>query len=170
MELMKQSWRRLSRHKGDYDSGEFRFSSGSEWSDLPGLIRITPGRRGRRVKAQLYADQNDDGQFTHDELIFNSRSGKEEREVITALMNASGRIDLRREQSEVGMCTLPTVGAMCTYEVRSKLQLVTDVGDVVKLQPIGQFRRETMTVPVGPQSFEELGDLDYQPLPMTDLA
>ena len=164
---MKQSWRRLSRHKGDYDAGEFRFSSGSEWSDLPGLMEISPGRRGRRAKARLYVDQNDDGTFSRDELIFNGRTGKEEREVIDALLNDSGGIDLRRDQSKVGMCTLPMVGAVCTYGVRGKLQLTTDDGDVVKLQPIGQFRRETMTVPVGPQSFD---DLDFQPLSMPDLA
>ena len=170
MELMKQSWRRLSRHKGDYDSGEFRFSSGSEWSDLSGLMEISPGRRGRRAKARLYVDQNNDAMFTRDELIFNGRTGKEEREVIDALVNDSGRIDLRRDQSKVGMCTLPTVGAMCTYGRRSKLQLITDDGDVVKLQTIGRFRRETITVPEGPQSFEELDDLVSRSLPMPDLA
>ena len=170
MELMKQSWRRLSRHKGDYDAGEFRFSSGSEWSDLPGLMEISPGRRGRRAKARLYVDQNDDGTFSRDELIFNGRTGKEEREVIDALVNDSGRIDLRRDQSKGGMCTRPMVGAVCTYGVRSKLQLITDEGDVVKLQPIGRFRRETITVPSGPQSFEELDDLVPLPLPMPDLA
>ena len=167
---MKQSWRRLSRHKGDYDAGEFRFSSGSEWSDLPGLMEISPGPRGRRAKARLYVDQNQDGMFTRDELIFNGRTGKEEREVIDALLNDSGRLDLRRVQSKVGMCTLPTVGAVCTYEVRSKLQLMTDDGDVVKLQTIGSFRRETITVPEGPQSFEELDDLVPRPRPMPDLA
>ena len=170
LEPFKQSWRRLSRHKGDYDSGEFRFSSGSEWSDLPGLMEIEPGRGGRRAKTRLYIDQNDDGKFSRDELIFNGRTGKEERDVIDALMNDSGGIDLRRDQSKGGMCTLPMVGAVCTYGVRSKLQLMTDDGDLVKLQPIGRFQSETMTVPVGPQSFEELDDLDYQPLPMPDLA
>ena len=90
--------------------------------------------------------------------------------MIDALLNDSGGIDLRRDQSKVGMCTLPMVGAVCTYGVRSKLQLTTDDGDVVKLQPIGQFRRETIAVPVGPQSFDELGDLDYQPLSRPDLA
>ena len=74
------------------------------------------------------------------------------------------------DQSKGGMCTLPRVGAVCTYGVRSKLQLMTDDGDLVKLQPIGRFQSETMTVPVGPQSFEELDDLDYQPLPLPDLA
>ena len=144
---MNQSWRRLSRHEGDYDAGEFRFSSGSEWSDLPGLMEISPGRRGRRAKARLYVDQNDDGTFSRDELIFNGRTGKEEREVIDALVNDSGRIDLRRDQSIGGMCTRPMVGAVCNYDVRSKLQLITDDGDVVKLQPTGRFRRETITVP-----------------------
>ena len=169
---MKQSWRRLSRHKGDYEAGEFRFSSGSEWSDLPGLMEISPGRRGHRAKARLYVDQNDDGTFSRDELIFNGRTGKEEREVIDALVNDSGRIDLRRDQSKGGMCTLPTVGAVCNFGVRSKLQLITDDGDVVKLQPIGRFRRETITVPMGPQTFEELDDLVPlpRPLPMPDLA
>ena len=167
---MKQSWRRLSRHKGDYDAGEFRFSSGSEWSDLPGLMEISPGRRGRRAKARLYVDQNDDGTFSRDELIFNGRTGKEEREVIDALVNDSGRIDLRRDQSIGGMCTRPMVGAVCNYDVRSKLQLITDDGDVVKLQPMGRFRRETITVPSGPQSFEELDDLVPRPLPIPDLA
>ena len=170
MEPLKQSWRQLSRHKGDYDSGKFRFSSGSEWSDLPGLMEIESGRGGRRAKARLYVDQNDDGKFSRDELIFNGRTGKEEKEVIDALVNDSGRIDLRRDQSIGGMCTRPMVGAVCTYGVRSKLQLMTDDGDLVKLQPIGRFQSETMTVPVGPQSFEELDDLDYQPLPMPDLA
>lgn len=170
MKQMKQSWRRLNRHKGDYDAGEFRFSSGSEWSDLPGLMEISPGRRGRRAKARLYVDQNDDGTFSRDELIFNGRTGKEEREVIDALMNDSGRIDLRRYESKGGMCTLPTVGAMCTFGRRSKLQLITDDGDVVRLQPTGRFRRETITVPSGPQSFEELDDLIPRPLPIPDLA
>ena len=170
MEPIKQSWRRLSRHKGGYDAGEFRFSSGSEWNDLPGLMEVSPGRRGRRAKARLYVDQNDDGTFSRDELIFNGRTGKEEREVIDALVNDSGRIDLRRDQSIGGMRTRPMVGAVCNYDVRSKLQLMTDDGDVVKLQPMGRFRRETMTVPSGPQSFEELDDLVPLPLPMPDLA
>ena len=86
------------------------------------------------------------------------------------MVNDSGRIDLRRDQSIGGMCTRPMVGAVCTYGVRSKLQLMTDEGELVKLQPIGRFRRETMTVPVGPQFFDELGDLDSTLLPLPDLA
>ena len=50
------------------------------------------------------------------------------------------------------------------------LQLMTDDGDVVKLQTIGRFQRETITVPEGPQSFEELDDLVPRPLPVPDLA
>ena len=170
MTQRSRPWRRLSRHKGDYNAGEFRFSSGSDWSDLPGLMEISPARRGRRAKARLYVDQNQDGIFSRDELIFNGRTGREEREVIDALANDSGSIDLRRDQSSFGMCTLPAIGAVCNYGVRSKLQLITDDGDVVKLQSIGRFRHETITVPTGPQPEDVLGDLLPRPLPMPDLA
>ena len=61
------------------------------------------------------------------------------------------------------MCTLPTIGAVWMFSVRSKMKLITDDGDVVKLQPIGRFRRETITVPVGPQSVDELDDLVTPP-------
>ena len=170
MKPIKWSWRRLSRHKGDYNAGEFRFSRGSDWKDLPGSIEISAGRRGRRAKVRLYVDQNEDGTFSRDELIYNGRTGNEKREVIDALANESGSIDLRRDQSTGGMCTMPLVGAVCNYSVRSKLQLITDDGDVVKLQPSGRFRRETITVPVGPQTFEELDDLVPRSLDLSDLA
>ena len=170
MKPNKQSWRRLSHHKGGYDDGTFRFSSGSEWNDLSGLMEISPGRRGRRAKARLYVDQNEDGIFSRDELIFSGRTSREKREVIDDLLNGSGSIDLRRDQSTGGMCTLPTIGAVCNFSVRSKMKLITDDGDVVKLQPIGRFRRETITVPVGPQSVDELDDLVTLPLPIPELA
>ena len=163
-----ETWRRLSRHKGGYDAGAFRFSSGSEWNDLPGSMEISPGPRGRRAKARLYVDQNEDGIFSRDELIFNGRTSREKREVIDALSNDSGSIDLLRDQSTFGMCTLPMFGAVCTFDVRSKMQLITDDGEVVKLQPIGRFQRETMTVPSGPQTPEELDDLVLLPLPMPE--
>jgi len=170
MKPSKQPWRRLSRHKGDYDAGAFRFSSGSEWNDLPGLMEISPDRRGRRARARFYVDQNEDGIFSRDELIFNGRTGREKREVIDALANDSGSVDLLRDQSTVGMCTLPTFGAVCSFGVRSKMQLITDGGDVVKVQPIGRFRRDTITVPSGPQSPEDLDDLVPRPLPIPELA
>ena len=170
MKPNKQPWRRLSRHKGDYDAGAFRFSSGSEWNDLPGFMEVSPGRRGRRARARLYVDQNEDGIFSRDELIFSGRTSREKREVIDALANDSGSIDLRRDQSTGGMCTLPTIGAVCNFNVRSKMTLITDDGDVVKLQPIGRFRRETITVPSGPQSLDELDDLVPLPLPMSELT
>lgn len=170
MKPNKWPWRRLSRHKGDYNAGEFRFSSGSDWSDLPGSMEISAGRRGRRAKVRLYVDQNEDGTFSRDELIYNGRTGREKREVIDALANDSGSIDLRRDQSTGGMCTMPLVGAVCNYSVRSKLQLITDDGDVLKLQPSGRFRRETITVPVGPQTFEELDELVPRSQDLSDLA
>ena len=170
MRPIKWPWRRLSRHKGDYDAGEFRFSSGSDWKDLPGSMEISTGRRGRRAKVRLYVDQNEDGTFSRDELIYNGRTGNEKREVIDALANDSGSIDLRRDQSTGGMCTMPLVGAVCNYSVRSKLQLITDDGDVVKLQPSGRFRRETITVPVGPQTFEELDELVPRSQDLSELA
>jgi len=170
MKPIKWPWRRLSRHKGDYNAGEFRFSSGSDWKDLPGSMEISAGRRGRRAKVRLYVDQNEDGTFSRDELIYNGRTGNEKREVIDALANDSGSIDLRRDQSTGGMCTMPLVGAVCNYSVRSKLQLITDDGDVVKLQPSGRFRRETITVPVGPQTFEELDELVPRSQDLSELA
>ena len=170
MKPIKWPWRRLSRHKGDYNAGEFRFSSGSDWKDLPGSMEISAGRRGRRAKVRLYVDKNEDGSYSRDELIYNGRTGNEKREVIDALANESGSIDLRRDQATGGMCTMPLVGAVCNYSVRSKLQLITNEGDVVKLQPSGRFRRETITVPVGPKPEDVLGDLLPRPLPMPDLA
>lgn len=170
MKPNNQTWRRLSRHKGDYEAGAFRFSSGSEWKDLPGAMEISPGRRGRRAKARFYVDQNEDGIFSRDELIFSGRTSREKGEVIDALVNDGGSIDLQRDQSLGGMCTLPTVGAVCIFGVRSKMRLITDDGDVVKLTPSGRFRRETITVPSGPQSFDELDDLVHRPLPMPELA
>lgn len=170
MKPNNQTWRRLSRHKGDYEAGAFRFSSGSEWKDLPGSMEISPGRRGRRAKARLYVDQNEDGIFSRDELIFSGRTSREKGEVIDALVNDGGSINLRRDQSLGGMCTLPTVGAVCIFGVRSKMRLITDDGDVVKLTPSGRFRRENITVPSGPQSFDELDELVHRPLPMPELA
>ena len=82
----------------------------------------------------------------------------------------SGSIDLRRDQATGGMCTMPLVGAVCNYSVRSKLQLITDDGDVLKLQPSGRFRRETITVPVGPQTFEELDELVPRSQDLSELA
>ena len=170
MKPNNQTWRRLSRHKGDYEAGAFRFSSGSEWNDLPGSMVISPGRRGRRAKARFYVDQNEDGIFSRDELIYSGRTSRENREVIEALVNEGGSIDLRRDQSLGGMCTLPTVGAVCNFVVRSNMQLITDDGEVVKLQSSGRFRRETITVPSGPQSFDELDDLVPLPLPISEPA
>ena len=170
MTQRKRQWRRLNRHQGAYDDGLFRFSSGSEWKDLPGFMEISTGRGGRRAKARLYVDQNEDGIFSCDEVIFNGRTGRQQRDVIDALENDSGSIDLRRDQSTGGMCTLPAIGAVCSYGVRSKMQLITDDGDVVKLQPIGRFRRETMSVPVGPQPEDVLDGLIHRPLPIPDLA
>ena len=170
MRPIKWPWRRLSHHKGDYNAGEFRFSRGSDWSDLPGSMEISAGRRGRRAKVRLYVDQNEDGTFSRDELIYNGRTGREKREVIDALANDSGSIDLRRDQATGGMCTMPLVGAVCNYSVRSKLQLITDDGDVLKLQPSGRFRRETITVPVGPQTFEELDELVPRSQDLSELA
>ena len=85
-------------------------------------------------------------------------------------MNEGGSIDLRRDQSLGGMCTLPTVGAVCNFGVRSNMQLITDDGEVVKLQSSGRFLRETITVPSGPQSFDELDDLVPLPLPISEPA
>ena len=102
MKPNNQTWRRLSRHKGDYEAGAFRFSSGSEWNDLPGSMVISPGRRGRRAKARFYVDQNEDGIFSRDELIYSGRTSKEKREVIDALVNEGGSIDLRRDLSVGG--------------------------------------------------------------------
>ena len=168
MKPNNQAWRRLSHNKGDYEDGAFRFSRGSEWNDLPGSMVISPGRRGRLAKARFYVDQNEDGIFSRDELIYSGRTSKEKREVIDALVNEGGSIDLRRDLSVGGMCTLPTIGAVCSFSVRSQMQLITDDGDVVKLQTSDRFRRETITVPSGPQSFDELEDL-LTPLPMTEL-
>merc|ERR1711939_984674 len=111
---------------GAYDAGLFRFTSGSEWEGLPGFMEVSTGRRGRRAKARLYVDQNEDGIFSCDEVIFNGRTSRQQRDVIDALVNDSGTIDLRRDQSTGGLCTLPAIGAICNYGVRSKMQLITD--------------------------------------------
>ena len=111
---------------------------------------------------RLYVDQDGDGLFSRDELIFNGRTGRQESRVIDALMDEPGSILLKRQQSSGGMCTMPAIGARCTFSVRSLLTLQTDSGTDVELNPKGASSRETITFPTGPQ----IGDLELNDKPI----
>ena len=170
MKRFNRQWRKLSNHQGDFEAGEFIFSRGKEWKELPGSLSISSSRGGRRAKLRLYVDQNGDDLFTRDELIFKGCTDPQNVDVIDALMNRSGLIQLQREQSTVGACTMPTFGAVCQYGVRSTLTLTTDNGIDVDVQPRGRFRRETISMPVGPQSPDELDPDMLNAVLLPDLA
>ena len=161
MTRFESAWRPLSRHKGQFDADSFRFQTGKEWKDLPGSLEINPHRSGRRARVRLYVDQDGDGLFSRDELIFNGRTGRQESKVIDALMDEPGGILLKRQQSSVA-CALAGHGARCTFSVRSLLTLQTDSGTDVELNPKGASSRETITFPTGPQ----IGDLELNDKPI----
>ena len=165
-----QKWTKLSRHQGDFDAGLFQFKRGKDWKGMDGLMEVFPNRRGRKATIKLSIDQNGDGEFAADELIFKGRTGRQRSTVIDDLIDGSGSLQLDREKGSMGMCTLPAIGAVCNFPVRSQIRITTDDDATIQLRPKGRFRFESMQEPVGPQWDDVMDGVVPLPVPTSDLA
>ena len=165
-----QKWSKLSRHQGDYDAGLFQFKRGKDWKGMDGLMEVLPNRRGRKATIKLSIDQNSDGEFAANELIFKGGTGRQPSAVIDDLIDGSGSLQLVREKGSMGMCTLPAVGAVCNFSVRSLISITTNDDATIQLRPKGRFRFESMQESVGPQWDDVMAGLAPLPVPTSDLA
>ena len=165
----EQNWSKLSRHKGDYAAGLFQFNKGKPWTGMDGLMEVIPNQRGRKATIKLSIDQNGDGEFAADELIFKGGTGRQRSAVIDDLIDGSGSLQLVREKGSMGMCTLPAIGAVCTFSVRSLINITTNDDATIQLRPKGRFRFESMQEPVGPQWDDVMDGLVPLPVPTSDL-
>ena len=108
--------------------------------------------------------------FAADELIFKGGTSRQSSAVIDDLINGSGSLYLLRENGSIGMCTLPAVGAVCHFAVRSLISITTNQGRTIQLRPKSRFRSVSIQESVGPQWDDVMKDVEPMPVPTSDLA